>query len=55
MGAAAVEVLLAALYGNWVPQTIYVASEVILTRGQSTRSVKPTLLAEDHVRWDLPR
>lgn len=54
MGATAVEVLRLALLGNWIPQTIHVRSEVILTRGQATPSVKATLLAEDHVRWDLP-
>lgn len=54
MGTAAVEILHSALRGNWVPQTIHVESEVIITRGQGTRSVRPTLLAEEHVRWDLP-
>lgn len=54
MGAVAVEMLHAALRGEWVPRSVQVASEVILTRGHATRSVKPTLLAETHVRWDLP-
>lgn len=54
MGVAAVEVLQAALRGQWVPKTLHVASETILTRGQGTRSIRATLLAEEHVRWDLP-
>ena len=54
MGTAAVEVLCAALRGRWVPRAVNVASAVILSRGHTTRSVKPTLWAEDHVRWDLP-
>lgn len=54
MGAVAVETLHATLRGDWVPRSVQVASEVILTRGHTTRSVKPTLLAEAHVRWDLP-
>lgn len=54
MGTAAVDVLHAALNGRWVPRTVNVSSSVILSRGQATRSVKPTLWAEDHVRWDLP-
>jgi ribose transport system substrate-binding protein len=54
MGAVAAWTLHAALSGNWVPKTVHVASEVILTRGQGTRSVRATLRAEDHVRWELP-
>lgn len=54
MGMMAVEVLFSALRGHWVPRFVSVPSEVILTKGSATRSVKPNLWAEDHVRWDLP-
>jgi ribose transport system substrate-binding protein len=54
MGIKALQVLLAALRGNWTPCSVKVASEVIVTRGAATRSVAPDLWAEDHVRWDLP-
>jgi ABC-type sugar transport system substrate-binding protein len=54
MGIRAVEVLFAALHGHYVPKRIEVASDVIVTRGAATASVKPHLWAEDHVRWDLP-
>lgn len=54
MGMTAVETLHAALNGYWVPKRLDMQSDVILTRGHATASVKPTLWAEDHVRWDLP-
>jgi ABC-type sugar transport system substrate-binding protein len=54
MGTRAVEVLLAALRGQWVPTTVAVPSEVILTRNHATRSVRAHRLAENHVAWDLP-
>lgn len=54
MGTKAVEVLYAAMCGQWVPREVDMASEVIITKGHSTRSVRADVLAEDHVRWDLP-
>ena len=54
MGTKAVEVLFAALGGRWVPSFVNVASDIILTRDAATRSVKPHIWAEKHVRWDLP-
>ena len=54
MGGRAVEVLYAAMCGQWVPREVDMASEVIITKGHSTRSVRADVLAEDHVRWDLP-
>ena len=54
MGLVAVETLHAAMSGRWVPKRIDVPSNIILTKGHATASVKPTLWAEDHVRWDLP-
>ncbi len=54
MGTKAVEVLYAAMCGNWVPRDVDMPSEVIITKGHSTRSVRADVLAEDHVRWDLP-
>ncbi len=54
MGLVAVETLHAAMSGQWVQKRIDVPSDVILTKGHATASVKPTLWAEDHLRWDLP-
>ena len=54
MGGRAVEVLYAAMCGHWVPREVDMPSEVIITKGHSTRSVRADVLAEDHVRWDLP-
>lgn len=54
MGMRAVEVLYAAFSGRFVPSHVEVPLEVTLTRGHATRSVKPNLFAEEHVRWDLP-
>ncbi|MCR8725399.1 substrate-binding domain-containing protein [Frigidibacter sp. ROC022] len=54
MGLVGIETLFSALRGSPVPRTISVRSDVIVTRGDSTRSVSSTMLFEDHVRWDLP-
>ncbi|HZY67872.1 MAG TPA: substrate-binding domain-containing protein [Devosia sp.] len=54
MGTRAVEVLYAAMCGKWVPREVDMPSAVIITKGHSTRSVRADVLAEDHVRWDLP-
>ena len=54
MGIRALEVLYSALRGQWVPRIVNVPSDIILTRGAATRSIRPQLLAEEHVRWDLP-
>jgi ABC-type sugar transport system substrate-binding protein len=54
MGTKAVEVLYAAMSGQWVPSEVDMPSEVIITKGHSTRSVRADVVAEDHVRWDLP-
>jgi ribose transport system substrate-binding protein len=54
MGIKALEVLLTSLQGSWTPSSVSVASEVIITKGAATRSVRPDRWAEDHVRWDLP-
>lgn len=54
MGMRAVESLIARLKGGWIAQTSYLGSDIIVTRGSATSSVRPTCWAEDHVRWDLP-
>ncbi len=54
MGLRAVEVLIDVLRGRSVPCRVDVATEIVITRPNATRSVKPDLWAEDHVRWDLP-
>ena len=54
MGIKALEMLLAAMRGAWTPSSVKLASEVIITKGAATHSVKPDHWAEDHVRWDLP-
>jgi ribose transport system substrate-binding protein len=54
MGIVAFETLLSSLAGEWVAREVDVPLDVILTRGAATRSVQPTIWAEDHVRWDLP-
>lgn len=54
MGRRAVEVLFAAMLGQWVPSRVDVSSAVVLTKGATTRSVRADIWAEDHVRWDLP-
>ncbi|QMV03275.1 substrate-binding domain-containing protein [Devosia sp. D6-9] len=54
MGLRAVEALHASLAGNWVPRFIDVPSDVVLSRGAATRSVRSNLVLDDHVRWDLP-
>ncbi|MBL4811708.1 MAG: substrate-binding domain-containing protein [Rhodobacteraceae bacterium] len=54
MGLVAVETLFSALRGVPVPRNISVRSDVIMTKGDATRSVRSTMLVENHVRWDLP-
>ena len=54
MGLRAVETLLDVLRGRSVPRRVDIATEVVVTRGHATASVRPDLWAEDHVRWDLP-
>ncbi|MBI1774972.1 MAG: substrate-binding domain-containing protein [Proteobacteria bacterium] len=54
MGLRAIEVLLDVLRGRWVPRRVDVATEVVITRGHATASVRPDLWADEHVRWDLP-
>lgn len=54
MGLRSVEVLLDVLRGRSVPRRVDVATEIVVTRGHATRSVRPDLWADEHVRWDLP-
>jgi ribose transport system substrate-binding protein len=54
MGLRAVEALLDVLRGRPVPHRIDVPTEIVVTRGHATRSVRPDLWSDDHVRWDLP-
>ena len=54
MGLKAIEVLLACLQGRSVPRRVEVAADIAVTGGHATRSVQPDLVAENHVRWDLP-
>ena len=54
MGLKAVETLLDFLRGRSVAKRIAVPTEIVVTRGDATRSVRPDLWADQHVRWDLP-
>jgi ribose transport system substrate-binding protein len=54
MGLRAVEALLDVLRGRPVPRRIDVPTEIVVTRGHATRSVRPDLWSDEHVRWDLP-
>lgn len=54
MGFKAVEILLTCLQGRSVPRRVEVTADIVATRGHATASVRPDLLVEDHVRWDLP-
>jgi ABC-type sugar transport system substrate-binding protein len=54
MGLRSVEVLLEALRGRSVPRRVEVPTEIVVTRGDATRSVRPDLWSDEHVRWDLP-
>ncbi len=54
MGLRAVEILLDVLRGRSVPRQVNVPTEVVVTRNDATRSVRPDLWVDEHVRWDLP-
>lgn len=54
MGLRSVEVLIDVLRGRAVPRRVDVSTEIVVTRGHATRSVKPDLWSDEHVRWDLP-
>jgi ribose transport system substrate-binding protein len=54
MGLRSVEVLLGVLRGRSVPRRVEVPTEIVVTRGDATRSVRPDLWSDEHVRWDLP-
>jgi ABC-type sugar transport system substrate-binding protein len=54
MGLRSVEVLLEVLRGRSVPRWVEVPTEIVVTRGDATRSVRPDLWSDEHVRWDLP-
>ena len=54
MGLRSVEVLIEALRGRSVPRRVEVPTEIVVTRGDATRSVRPDLWSDEHVRWDLP-
>ena len=54
MGLRAVDVLLDVLRGRSVPERLHIPTEVVLTRGHATGSVRPDVWADQHVRWDLP-
>jgi ribose transport system substrate-binding protein len=54
MGRTAIEVLLSTLNGLWVPRSVVVPSEIVVTGNAATASVRPSIRVEEHVRWDLP-
>ena len=54
MGLRSVEVLIEVLRGRSVPRRVEVPTEIVVTRGDATRSVRPDLWSDEHVRWDLP-
>ena len=54
MGLRSVEALLGVLRGRSVPRRVEVPTEIVVTRGDATRSVRPDLWSDEHVRWDLP-
>lgn len=54
MGALAIEAVLAILRGETVMLRVEAPMQIVLPRGQETRSVKADKWAERHVRWDLP-
>ena len=54
MGALAIETVLAILRGETVMRRVEAPMQIVLPRGQETRSVKADKWAERHVRWDLP-
>lgn len=54
MGLKAVETLLDFLRGRSVAKRVDVPTEIVVTRGHATTSVRPDLWADQHVRWDLP-
>jgi ABC-type sugar transport system substrate-binding protein len=51
MGLRAVEALLDVLRGRPVPRRIDVPTEIVVTPGQATRSVRPDVWSDEHVRW----
>lgn len=54
MGFRAVEVLIAAMRGSYVPKRLTIATDLVLTRNAAVADMTPQAWAEDHVRWDLP-
>lgn len=54
MGFRAVEVLIAAMRGSYVPKRQTIATDLVLTRNAAVADMTPQIWAEDHVRWDLP-
>ena len=54
MGIRAVEVLLDVLRGRSVPVRVNVPTELVITKGDATQSMRPDVLVDEHVRWDLP-
>lgn len=54
MGLHAVEALMDCLKGKWIPARIEVPSEIIVSKGHETASVRADSWIEDHVRWDQP-
>lgn len=54
MGGAAVELALQVLSGAAVPKLYFVNSDVVVSKGDETASVKADRWAEDYVRMDKP-
>ena len=54
MGLRAVEAFARRVAGSPRPRRIDVPTEIVVTRGHATRSVRPDLWSDEHVRWDLP-
>jgi ribose transport system substrate-binding protein len=54
MGGAAVELALQVLSGASVPKLYFVNSDVVVSKGDETASVKADRWAEDYVRMDKP-
>ena len=54
MGLRSVKVLLEVLRGRSVPRRVEVPTEIRGDTRDATRSVRPDLWSDEHVRWDLP-
>lgn len=54
MGQIAVESMISLLDGRWIPKTINIASDIIISDSHDTITVKATRTVEEHVQPDLP-